>query len=334
MGNMNEIVKWADAGMYSAEPIEEDAKTEEHGVMPKVHLLWMTPHPLRAIAAMNYIYSGRVIRDMYEITNGEAEYHWKQVMNAHLEAPLECVKFHFLIEGVDRAFTHQMVRQRTAVYAQESLRFAVKEDAANEVVIPPHILGLKDDDPARVIWDRALVNLEEAYSQLVNSGVPAEDARGLLPSATATRLHYITDLRGLKLHAGNRLCTQAQFHWRMVFAQIIQSIREQTDFTERWQQKMIADSFLFRPVCYHLNRCPWQDNIAKTRTCSIKDRVTDFADHGVPSTEWEADSVVIDKHPEYAEGDTRIPGIKPVEWLADPDAAIRRPDGTGVKNGV
>lgn len=345
---MNEIVRWADAGMYAAEPIADEAKVEGHGIVPRVHLLWMTPDPLGAIAAMNFIYSGRVIRNLAELTDDDRRYHWQQVMNAHLEAPLECVKFHFLIEGVDRSFTHQMVRQRTAVYAQESLRFAVKEDAATEVVLPPHIAGLAEDDPKRVVWDRAVQQQGEAYNQLVNAGVPAEDARGLLPHATATRLHYITDLRGLKLHAGNRLCTQAQFHWRVVFAQIVNAIRNHgvklalemeehvgimtspTEAPWNWQFEMISDSMLFRPVCFHLNRCPWQDDIAKTRTCSIKERVTKFAETGVPSTQWE-DGPVYTGPDETGQWRTYQPAIRPEEWLANPDAAIRRPDGTGVK---
>lgn len=335
---MNSIVRWADAGMYGAEPMEADVMTE-HGVLPKVYLLWQTPHPLRAIAAMNAIYRGKVVRNMMDITNAEAEYDWDQVMNAHLEAPLEAVKFHFLIEGVDRAFTHQLVRQRTAVYAQESLRFAVKESAGNEVVIPPHIAALAPDAPQRRIWDDALAQMEEAYDNLVNSGIPAEDARALLPTATATRVHYITDLRGLKLHAGNRLCTQAQFHWRMVFAGIISAIRNYPgedkyvqNYTERWQQRAIADSMLFRPVCFHLNRCPWQDDIAKTRKCSIKDRVTTFADHGIPSSRWEEERISVPFGDEAFEADY-VQGIKPQEWLMNPDAAIRRPDGKGVKHG-
>lgn len=359
---MNEMVKWADAGMYHAEPIEEGAKTE-NGVMPKVYLLHMTPDPLGAIAAMNYIYQGRVVRSLTELTDDDRREQWDNVLRAHLEAPLEAVKFHFLIEGVDRSFTHQMVRQRTATYAQESMRFAVKEDSANEVVIPPHIAALDKSHPARAMWEQSLKYAERAYESLIGQGIPAEDARALLPHATATRIHYITDLRGLKREAGNRLCTQAQFHWRLVFAQMINAIRMyghqimEEDWSRQtgghpndipiqpgdehydksyghlggWQFETIADSMLFRPVCYHLNRCPWKDDMANIRTCAIKDRVDGFARGGIPSEEWEDH----DELEERAEDECAVvpEAINPVEWLANPDAAIRKPDGSGMKGG-
>src|SRR5690606_29530142 len=120
---------------------------------------------------------------------------------------------HFMIEGVTRSLTHQMVRQRTAVYAQESLRFAVKENMAESVALPPSLEGarsmreiyddfdtigfdnLSDIDKQRYRWGIAMQNVETAYDYLVNSGIPAEDARGLLPHNITTRLHYSTDLR-------------------------------------------------------------------------------------------------------------------------------------------
>lgn len=343
---MTDIQKWADAAMFPAEPIEKE-KDATH-VMPKVYLLWMTPDPLGALAAMNFIYSGRVIRSLSELTNEDRKYHWEQTMRAHLEAPLEAIKFHFLIEGVDRGFTHQLVRQRTAVYAQESLRFAVKENMAAEVVVPPHLLGLPDDHPKMMLWRRAIEAVEESYSGLVDSGLPAEDARSLLPTATATRVHYITDLRGLKLHAGNRLCTQAQFHWRLVFNGIVSAIRNyghqligehfctQTgqhpndlplqpgdaaydkalENVGGWQFETISDSMLFRPVCFHLNRCPWRDDIAAMRTCSIRAQVDILSDMGVPSSKWESDQ------PIHRDG-TEVEPIRPEDWLMDPDSAIR-----------
>jgi thymidylate synthase ThyX len=49
------------------------------------------------------------------------------VLQDALKAPLEAIDFHFMVEGVTRAHTHQEVRQRTAVFAQESMRFAVKD---------------------------------------------------------------------------------------------------------------------------------------------------------------------------------------------------------------
>lgn len=324
------VAKWADQAMFTAEPINANEG-------PKVHLLWMTADPLAVIAAPSKMYKGEVARSLRDVTHAERQEYVEQLKATKLKAPYEFVKFHFLIEGVTRAFTHQMVRQRTAVYAQESLRFAVKEDMP--VALPPSIASLPEDHRLRRSWDKFVEGLGVAYRGLVDNGIPAEDARGLLPHNTLTRLHYCTDLRALLDHAGNRLCTQAQFEWRLVFAKIAQAIREYNPYndiewktlnlgdegaydfirhcyeSERWQYEAIAD--LFRPVCYLTGKCEFKANF--DRKCSIRGRVDKLAEHGVPSSEWgEEHSFAME--PPY--GDTVIvPPIRAAEWLLDPGAA-------------
>lgn len=306
------LVKWGDSQQYQAEPMDISEG-------PQVHLLWMTPDPLGAIAAACKMYEGKVVRSLGDITDEDRRHYWQQARSTHLTAPLEFVKFHFMIEGVDRALTHQMVRQRTAVFAQESLRFAVKENLADETPRPPSIV---QNEVAETLWDECIEEIEYAYSRLVNAGIPAEDARGLLPHATTTRLHYCTDLRNLIEHAGNRLCTQAQFHWRLVFMRIAEAIGRyaDTDFARQtgghpddnpvpeagWQFQELASGF--RPVCYLQGQCPF--NAVWDRDCSIRERVRGLAASGVP--DWE--------NPEHAGSLV----IRPSEWLADPNAARRQ----------
>jgi thymidylate synthase ThyX len=260
-----EVVRWADDAQYHAAPIDPFGG-------PKVFLLWMNPDPLGAIASMCRMYEGKPTYDLRSITKEERLHYWDQIQKTHLKAPLESVKLHFFIEGVDRALTHQMVRQRTAVYAQESLRFAVKERIVDEVNVPPSV---KNDDAMMKIWDGALMSIDAAYTAMVNSGIPAEDARGLLPHATLTRLHYITDLRNLAEHSGNRLCTQAQFVWRSVFLGIIKAIREyhpqHNANDQNWQNEIITGSGIFKPVCFQVGHCPFTASF--DRGCTIRERV-------------------------------------------------------------
>jgi flavin-dependent thymidylate synthase len=304
---MSDLTRKGDAQQYDAEPHETSG---DAGVLPKVTLLWMTPDPLGAVAALSAIYSGRVVRSLEEVTDDQRMQALVDVQKTHLKAPLEAVKLHFLIEGVDRAFTHQHVRQRTAVYAQESMRFAVLGDLLDATTLPPSLAGTKrwekDDrgDHAalfapnneaqrwRNLWDDTIKEIDAAYHKLVDAGMPSEEARGLLPHCTATRIHYVTDLRNLSDHAGNRLCTQAQFHWRLVFAGIVQQIAEhdpnpEAEFDQHWQFVALAESGLFRPVCYQLGHCPFEASF--DRACTIRDRVQQGRFKDINVAEWLAD---------------------------------------------
>lgn len=354
------IQRWADNAMFSAAPLDK-----EEG--PKVYLLSMTPDPLGTIAAVNQMYVGKPVRSLSDVTDDERREHWQRVTKTRLKAPFEFVKFHFMIEGVTRAFTHQMVRQRTATYAQESLRFAVVEDSfSSRVALPPSLAGTtawdrnitegsydeewnqaSEPQRARYLWDHSLAVTQKAYRDMVEHGVPAEDARGLLPTNILTRLHYTTDLRALLEHAGNRLCTQAQFEWRLVWARMIESIRDYTwtpdgpgtklgvAHKETWQYQEISK--LFKPICYQTGKCEFMS--PDDRACSIRNRVRANADLGRKSDNWATEYDNVQGNPivsgvgpqsvirEETGRPVFIGAIAPVEWLADPTAARR--DGGG-----
>lgn len=318
----NDIVRWGDDAMYEAAPMEEQAILQ-----PKVTLLSATPDPLGSLAAACRMFEGKPTYDLKDITDEERRTYWAEAMKTSLLAPLEFIQFHFFIEGVTRAFTHQMVRQRTAVYAQESMRFAVKSNFAKETPFPPSLTGLKDDDPKVVQWNRAMDAIQESYNGLVNSGVPAEDARGLLPHQTTTRLNYCTNLRGLAEHAGNRLCTQAQFEWRLVFLGIMQAIKEYVPgrmFYDSshyrghgWQFELIASSPLFRPVCYKQGKCGFMAKF--DRGCTIRERVDANAAAGRPSSQW-AEPLLHEGMTHESVDSVKVQAIHPAEWLMDPTA--------------
>ena len=249
-----EISKWSDSFMFTA----EESKAEDG---PKVYLLGGPNDPLGHIAACAKMYKGEVVRDLRDVTDAERREYLVQIQKTVLKMPLESVQLHFMVEGVTRGFTHQMVRQRTAAYAQESTRFAVKEDMKTATALPPSLadtmslqayaetenlsrgeLGLqmykKDDgsddwdafvhecwvqamneggpQAARLRWDEAVDVMGSAYMDMVNSGIPAEDARGLLPTNITTRLNYITNLRSWYDTMAVRVSDQAQFEWRAV----------------------------------------------------------------------------------------------------------------------
>lgn len=287
--NQGSIQSWSDRAMFQAEPHEN--YVEGMGVLPTVSVLNMTHRPLSSVAAMARMYSGKVIRNLDDMDRPEIQQAWEDSISTHLAAPLEAIKFQFIIDGVDRAFTHQMVRQRTAVYAQESMRFAVIDDLPHNTTLAPWFHGEgQQQREMRKLHDDHLAEVGRVYNVFIQNGCPAEDARSILPHNTATRLIYDTNLRNLADHAGNRLCTQAQFHWRMVWSQMLPAIIRygmENDPDNEWQYHELVNSPLFRPVCYRLGHCPF--NASFDRHCNIKERVQAGQWDKIAIEEWMLD---------------------------------------------
>lgn len=315
---MSEVEKYIDKAMYPAAPMQQ--------AEPTAHLLWMTPDPLGAVAAAVRMYKGKPTYSLTDITDEERRECWDDVQKTELQAPLEFVKLHVFWEGVDRALTHQAVRQRTAVYAQESLRFAVKDGQLLEETSRPPSL----DDPSRSqsirndledTWNEAICSIEQAYRSLIANGMPAEDARGILPHSILTRYNYCTDLRNLSAEAGKRLCTQAQYHWRKAFMSLRDAIHNYYppgNFRNDWQFRLIADSNLFAPVCYQIGKCGFKAEF--DRGCTIRSRVDEFEQHGVHSEFWEDPDVQEFLSTDQLIGGFRLEPIAREEWLNDPKA--------------
>lgn len=337
----SEISKYGDDAMYGSQPMRQ--KEGVLRVTPQVFLINATPDPLGTCAADMRMYRGDPVYSLDEITDDQRRWAWEELSKTALNTPLEGVSLKFMIEGVTRAFTHQIVRQRVgAYYVQESLRFAVKEGLAQEVALPPSIVAPEEGlqgEPAWEIWSKTVLAIEKAYTGLVNAGIPAEDARGLLPHAVTTRIIYHTNLRALFEHAGNRLCTQAQFEWRSVFMQFMLAIsKHKNQMTvlktkhgmpgiscpgdDAWQWKIIAEprSHTFTPICYRLGRCAFMSEL--DRGCTIRERVEAFHDHGVPSDEWNSDEWDQSTETNGNLDEIELERITPMEWLANPRAGI------------
>lgn len=386
-----ELSRWSDGFMFKAE--ESNAS---EGV--KAFLLGGPNDPLGQIAACAKMYKGEVVRDLRDVTDAERREYLEQVQKTILGMPLEAVSLHFMIEGVTRSLTHQAVRQRTAAYAQESMRFAVKEDMATAVAYPPSLEGTLSLDELverdmtnraaiglqiadrnapnwdewidnlrkglhdqsingqfgkaqkwRTLWDDGLQQNSAMYNDLINDGMPAEDARGSAWHNVTTRYNYITNLRNFYGEMAKRLSDQAQFEWRSVAMNLALALRaygERTTYLvwipanedilsddiagvdnagldHRMNERTGIEEILVRRSSYWQYEAlsnemkPIEFVIGKRafganfdRPSRIGERVDEFAKHGIPSSEWTKGSV-----------EHGIPPIHPAEWLLDPNSA-------------
>jgi thymidylate synthase ThyX len=133
-----------------------------------------------------------------------------------LAGPLEMVHFTWLIRDVTRAFTHQLVRYRIGTsFMQESLRFSEKREAK--------VLATTDDP----LYAESAEAAVYTYWQMLDRGVPTEDARGILPTNILTHIYFDTSLRTLQNIWRQRMCRQAQHgEWEVVLQQMYKLMPE------------------------------------------------------------------------------------------------------------
>lgn len=134
------------------------------------------------------------------------------------ESVFEHVSFTFLIDGVTRACTHQLVRHRIASYSQASMRRPQQELS---MIWPKCFQSSKTKGIAEKLYDHAV----EAYSKLLECGVKAEDARFVLPEGTLSTIVVTMNGRELRHFIQMRDCDEAQWEIREV-AQKMREIAE------------------------------------------------------------------------------------------------------------
>lgn len=117
----------------------------------------------------------------------------------------EFVDYTFQICNVTRAFTHQFVRTRTASFAHQTQRVAELKDISVE---KPQ--SVSDRISSSLSWDNATELLALVYQNMINEGVPAQDARGILPQAVHSNIIAKFNLRALADLIGKRENLRAQ----------------------------------------------------------------------------------------------------------------------------
>lgn len=179
---------------------------------------------------------------------------WKlinHVISSGHHSTLEHVSFTFLISGVSRALSHQLVRHRIGVsFSQQSQRYC-RFDMGFNYVIPPSIAK---DEELKKKFELYMGGINNMYLELLNvDNVPAEDARMVLPNACTTNLTMTMNLRELIHLCQERLCNNAQWEIRSMVKQMAKLI---TDKIPELKPYLV-------PKCKALGYC----NESASRTC-------------------------------------------------------------------
>jgi thymidylate synthase (FAD) len=137
-------------------------------------------------------------------------------------SPLEQVVFWFAIANVSRSLSHQFVRHRVGIsFEQQSQRYVRFKQDRLAFVLPEswRRAGLADDFSA--LLDRT----SELYARALKAGIPAEDARFVLPNAAPTNFHVMVNFAEMLHICDVRLCVRAQWEIRRMVAMMRAEIK-------------------------------------------------------------------------------------------------------------
>lgn len=189
----------------------------------QVELLYHTPDPERAIAtAARLCYAPVGAAELMEtMPDDKVRSVLRTVISSGHLSTLEHASYTFAVDGVSRALTHQLVRHRLASYNQQSQRYVKFKDGL-EVVKPATVSA---DPELERIFDEAIDAAVEGYKALLDAGVPAEDARYLLPNAAESKIVITMNVRELLHFFSLRGCNRAQWEIREMAHRMIELAR-------------------------------------------------------------------------------------------------------------
>ena len=177
-----------------------------------VTLIQATPNPVETIAQIASICYDSDPKDPMKLV--------KHLYTGGHHSVFEHIYFTFKIEGISRAWSHQLVRHRHCSFTQRSQRYC-SEDGF-EYVTPPSVDGF--------VFYNDMDDINDWYREYQERGVPNEDARYILPNACATSLYLSCNLRELIHLCNERLCSRAQWEIRELVKNMRQLVDPQLHF--------------------------------------------------------------------------------------------------------
>jgi len=177
----------------------------------------------------------------------------------------EMIDYHFMIEKVSRAFTHQLVRSRHGSYAQQSLRVVDLSDSGAGF---PFVMPAGISSAGREALEGVVEFLQEQYVELQHGAVclNPEEARSILPTNVATNILAKFNLRTL-----SELC--------------------RARVGKRVQDEYVSVVFAMRAAVEEVH--PWAIPFLRPRQAGLADAIDEWAIANVPTGEQRRDLLKI-----------------------------------------
>jgi len=211
---------------------------------PVVNLISKPDNMLKVIyTACRTCYSANAPFDNYNSTDDEEKMLKliERVISSGHFSTIEHIQVSFAIANVSRACTHQLVRHRHMSFSQKSQRY-VKEKGQFDYIIPPTI---EKNSELKEKFENFMGEISKMYLEFTEAGIPAEDARFVLPNAAASSMVASLNLRELIHLANLRLCSRAQYEIRTLVKAMCDELVKQ----EPWLKSYLV------PKCERFGFC-------------------------------------------------------------------------------
>ena len=221
----------------------------ENKEFPIVNLISAPESPLKTIyTACRTCYSADYPINIWENAPSEEKMLnlVKKVLASGHHSTIEHCQYVYSISGVSRACTHQLVRHRHMSFSQKSQRY-VTEKGQFEYVVPPTI-----KDPELVSeYNEFMGKISDFYAKLIEKGIPAEDARFILPNGATSSLISSLNLREMIHLANLRLCTNAQHEIRTLVKKMCNLAIEK----DPWLSEYLVPKCEVKGYCDEIRSC-------------------------------------------------------------------------------
>jgi thymidylate synthase (FAD) len=188
-------------------------------------------------------YFGKVAKDGEGGT--EADRLIRHIMNSGHTSTMEHINFTFAIEGVSRSLLAQLTRHRHFSYSVQSQRyvkFGSDDKSQGYKYVTPN--SVKESEKEYTWWDGGTCSVEEYYNFMIEQiqhfydelrklGIPAEDARYILPNAATCNLVLTGNLRSVLEFYGKR---NPNTHAQWEIQELAEKIKEEVIKAEPWTE--------------------------------------------------------------------------------------------------
>ena len=178
----------------------------------------------------------------------------RMIMRSGHLSTVEHLTFTFAIEGVSRALLAQLTRHRVgfsfSVQSQRYVKLGSGDKSGGMVYVLPekvteeieanwHLDDYYPDTNALEIFDEAMQQAQRYYDLLREAGVPAEDARAVLPNAAACNLVLTGNLRALLDFYSKRRKGRGGQH---EITELAEALRREVTAVEPWVDQFFEEA--------------------------------------------------------------------------------------------